>query len=363
MSYYTQDNDHSAVTGGIGTEDLQVYATQFSVDHQIDSVHSYHLDTGLDIISSASTDNIDRVKSSASKTDGRTHINLGYGHYFKKSGIQSGVQAGLSVESDYTSVGGGINLNKANLSQSRQFSLAFTAYFDDLRWGRLHRGKETLKLIYPDEIRDTTWFTNYKRNSFNLDLGFFQVINERLTLGVYPGIAYQSGLLSTPFHRVFFSDNSLRVENFPSNRIKFPVGVQLNAFIGGQWIMRTYYRYYRDNFGIAAHTLNLDAAFKFSPAITLTALFRVYDQNASDYFKPYKEHVAGEEFYTSDYDLSSFTSYKPGVSLRIAPYSRAALTSLKALEVRYAYYRRSDGLKAHAVTLFIDLTVDTRYRR
>ncbi|HEY5915926.1 MAG TPA: hypothetical protein VIU13_00925, partial [Chryseolinea sp.] len=28
MSYYTQDNVHSAVTGGLGTEDLQVYATQ-----------------------------------------------------------------------------------------------------------------------------------------------------------------------------------------------------------------------------------------------------------------------------------------------------------------------------------------------
>src|SRR5688572_12723990 len=85
MSYYTQDNDHSAVTGGQGTEDLQVYATRLSVDHR-DSSNVFHFDAGLDVISSASTDNIDFVKSSASKVDARTHVNTGYNRKFGRSG-------------------------------------------------------------------------------------------------------------------------------------------------------------------------------------------------------------------------------------------------------------------------------------
>ena len=78
FSYYTQDNNHSAVTGGIGTEDLQVYATDLSYNYIKDSVHTIHFDIGLDVITSASTDNIDFIPSSASRLEFRPHFNLGY---------------------------------------------------------------------------------------------------------------------------------------------------------------------------------------------------------------------------------------------------------------------------------------------
>ena len=44
FSYYTQDNNHSAVTGGIGTESLQVYSPQIYIDHQRDSFNTIHID-------------------------------------------------------------------------------------------------------------------------------------------------------------------------------------------------------------------------------------------------------------------------------------------------------------------------------
>jgi Protein of unknown function (DUF3570) len=363
MSYYTQDNDHSAVTGGIGTEDLQVFASQFAVDHQFDSVHSFHLDTGLDVITSASTDNIDFVRSSASRTDGRTHFGVGYGHYFKKSRVQTSIRNSFSIESDYTSVGASINVSRMNREQSRQFSVAFDAFFDDLRWGRLDKDEEGLSLVYPSELRDTTWFTNYRRNSYNIEFGFFQVINRRLTLGLYPGVAYQSGLLSTPFHRVYFSNDDLRVERIPGTRLKIPLGVQLNAFIGDRWILRNYYRYYWDDFGIVSHTLNVESAIRLTPLFSITGIIRLYTQTGSDFFRPFDGHDPDAKFYTSDYDLSDFYSLKPGLALRYSPYPRSSITSLKAVELRYSFYNRSDGLKAHALTLFVDLAVDQQYAR
>ncbi|MDH5251524.1 MAG: hypothetical protein OEW40_21195, partial [Cyclobacteriaceae bacterium] len=148
MSFYTQDNDHSAVTGGIGTEDLQVYATQVSIDHQRDSSNTFHLGTGVDVISSASTDNIDFVKSSASKIDLRTYVNAGYSRLLGKKGITVGMNGGLSIESDYLSIGAGLSFSHINPSHSSEISLALQTFFDDLRWGRLHSG-EPEKLIYP----------------------------------------------------------------------------------------------------------------------------------------------------------------------------------------------------------------------
>jgi len=358
MSYYTQDNDHSAVTGGQGTEDLQVYATQLSVDHR-DSSNVFHFDAGLDVISSASTDNIDFVKSSASKVDARTHVNTGYNRKFGRSGITAGINGSFSIESDYTSFGTALFFSKLDASKSREISIALQMYFDDLRWGRLHDGHPE-KLIYPAELRNKEWFDQYRRNSYNVEFGYYHLINRRMSIGVYPGVGYQSGLLSTPFHRVYFSDSLRRVENLPLSRLKLPIGVQLNTFVGGRWIIRTQYRFYWDDFGVVANTFNVEAAYKAGRAFTVTPFIRVYGQTAADHFKGYKEHKGAEEFYTSDYDLSKFTSLKPGVGVRYAPYSGNGRTTFNAIELRYAFYKRSDGMEAHMVTLFINYSQEKK---
>ena len=359
MSFYTQDNDHSAVTGGIGTEDLQVYATQVSIDHQRDSSNTFHLGTGVDVISSASTDNIDFVKSSASKIDLRTYVNAGYSRLLGKKGITVGMNGGLSIESDYLSIGAGLSFSHINPSQSREISLALQTFFDDLRWGRLHSG-EPEKLIYPIELQYKEWFDNYRRSSYNLEMGFYQVLNQRMSLGIYPGIAYQSGLLSTPFHRVYFNNDSLLVENLPGSRLKVPLGLQLNTFLGGRWILRAYYRFYWDDFGIVAHTFNLETSLKITPVFTVSTFFRLYSQNSANYFHPYKAHDISQAFYTSDYDLSKFYSIKPGLSFRYAPFNRKRRRTFNAVELRYAFYRRSDGLEAHMATLFINYSLEKK---
>jgi hypothetical protein len=184
-----------------------------------------------------------------------------------------------------------------------------------------------------------------------------------MSIGIYPGVAYQTGLLSTPFHRVYFVDSLRRVENLPLSRLKFPIGAQLNAFVGGRWIIRTNYRFYWDDFGVIANSLNVEGAFKLSRMFTVTPFARIYIQRAADYFKPYKEHKGASEFYTSDYDLSRFTSFKPGISVRFAPYSGNDRTTFNAMELRYSFYKRSDGMKAHAFTLFINYSQEKKKNR
>jgi len=352
FSYYTQDNNHSAITGGVGTEDLQVYAAQASIDTQKDSAFVFHIDSGIDLISSASTDKIDFVMSSASLLDARTHLNAGYKRFFKK-GFSAGIQSGFSFESDYLSLAESFSLSHINPSRSREWSLNVQAFFDDLRWGRLNNGKPQ-KLIYPQELRNTAWFDIYRRNSYNVVFGLFQTINRRTSFGIYPGVSFQNGLLSTPFHRVYFSDGSLRVENLPEKRWKIPIGVQLNRFAGSRLIIRTYYRFYWDDFGINAHTLSVDLPVKVTHAFTVTPFMRVYTQTSAHYFKPFGEHEVSDIYYASDYDLSQFNSIKTGLGLRYAYLSGRKENLFKAFEIRYARYHRSDGLTAHMITTYID---------
>lgn len=354
FSYYGQDGDHSAVTGGTGTEKLTVYAPEIGLQHRFNDANRLDFSTGVDVITSASTDKIDFVVSSASRRDARIHANVGYNHTFKRYGLTTGGSAAFSMESDYLSWGGGLSLSHQDQSQSRLLGLSFRAFFDDLRWGRLDDDfRRPVTLVYPSELRFKEWFNLYTRQSFNVEASWYQAVNRRLAVAFYPGLIYQRGLLSTPFHRVYFNDlKTTRVENLPDRRLKIPLGIQANAFIGGRWIARAYYRWYWDDYGIRAHTFDLETPVKLTPAITLSPFGRFYTQTASKYFKPYRQHALPEAFYTSDYDLSAFQSYKTGLGLRYAPFKKIGKRlDFKAVELRYAFYSRTDGLRAHMVTM------------
>jgi hypothetical protein len=353
-SYYNQDGSHSAVTGGIGTEKLQVFATELTIAHKPDTNNTISINAGVDIITSASTDKIDFVVSSASRKDQRVHLNLGYDHFFQKPGVRLGIGAGLSLESDYTSLPVGIYLQRKR--QQNELYIGLQCYFDDLRWGRVNKDHfRPVRLIYPAELRYREWYSTHNRQSYNLTFAFYQVINERMQIAFFPEVVYQKGLLSTPFHRVYFSNRFLKVENLPAERWKVPVGVQFNAFVGGRTIIRSYYRFYKDNFGITAHTLQVEVPVKLTPTFTLVPALRGYTQTASRYFKPYAGHDIAAAYYTSDYDLSAFNDIKASLTLRYAPQQRFLKHfTFSEIAVRYFYYKRSDGLAAHALSLLLD---------
>ena len=359
FGYYTQNGDHSAVTGGKGTEKLHVYSPEFTITHHPDSTRSWSLNAGVDVISSASLDNIDFIVSSASKLSARTHISPSYSWKLKKSDTRITVGTGLSIESAYLSFPAGVSVSHAAPSGSREWSAGLQCYFDDLRYGRISLDYGyPVGLVYPAELRDTSWFSNFRRNSYNLSFAWYQVINTRMQLALFPELVYQKGLLSTSYHRVYFrGDRSReRVEKLPTERWKFPLAAQLNIFAGTRTVIRSYYRWYHDDLGITAHTLQFEVPVKINPSLSLAPLVRLYTQTAARYFAPYRQHDLDEKFYTSDYDLSHFNSYKAGLTIRYAPQRpMSPRYTFDALSLRYSWYRRSDGLAAHILTLLVEL--------
>lgn len=354
-NHYIQDGHNSAVTGGIGTEKLTVYSPSVRIGQTFKEYNTLRFVGGVDIVSSASADNIDFVMSSASKRDARSYGNLNYQRQLKRKDLKLGIGSGFSIESDYLSIPILASAEYTNPTKTRTYSFDFQAYFDDMRWGRLDPDYyRPVKLIYPVELRNRKWFDTYRRDSYNFKLGLTQIINPRLVLGIFPEISYQKGLLSTPFHRVYFKDNSLKVENLPQERYKFPLSIRLNYFMGSRTILKLNYGFYYDSFDILGNSLELEAAIKTSPQWTISPFFRFYNQSGSEYFKAYKQHDISAKFYTSDYDLASFQSYKAGVNLRYLPSAYVTKRiSFDELNLRYGYYHRSNGLNAHMVTLAV----------
>ena len=349
--YYHQDGNNSAVTGGIGTENLTDFANtielKFSKYDSRFRKHSLGFEMGIDHYTSASSDKIDPYTiSSASRSDTRYYPSASWSIQNEKKGTTFGLNASFSKEFDYRSFGIGTSFTKTSLDNNQEFTAKLQAYFD--QWS----------VIYPIELRTGQDFghsgiSGYSpRDSYSGTLSYSRVVNQRLQFSLIAEPTYQSGLLATKYQRVYFTDGSERAENLPDNRLKIPVGIRANYFIGSRYILRAYYRYYKDNWGIMAHTLDLELPVKITPGFSVSPFYRYYQQTKADYFAPYTAHLASENYFTSDYDLSEFHSHFFGANFRIVPPKGVFnIQHWNSLELRYGHYLRSNGLNADQVTL------------
>ncbi|MCC6726921.1 MAG: DUF3570 domain-containing protein [Saprospiraceae bacterium] len=356
-SHYIQEGNHSAVTGGEGTEKLMVYGPSFNLKNTRKK-RTLTLNLGSDLITSASTDRIDFVMSSASKHDARNYVNAAYTLKSEKRGLSFTGGAGISMESDYLSLSQTLGIVKTDKHELRTLSASLQAFNDDLRWGRLNPDYyRPVKLVYPIELRKTEWFDEYRRQSYTLKMGWTQVVNKRNVVGIFPEFGLQKGLLSTPFHRIFFQDGEKAVEKLPDKRLKGLAAFKWNRFVGGRTIIKSTLSAYTDDWGIVSVSVENETAVKFSGLFTLVPHLRFYAQKASPYFAKKGLHTSDEPYFTSDFDLSKFHSYKAGMRLKYYPrnlHPRRWLVNGWNLD--YALYFRSDGLSAHIFTLSFDLS-------
>lgn len=355
--YYHQDGNHSAVTGGTGTENLTDFANTLELNFlKYDNKYRKQrlgFEIGIDHYSSASSDKIDpHTISSASKQDTRIYPSASWSVQNETRGTTFGLNASYSHEFDYRSFGIGISFSKTSKDKNREFSARLQAYFD--QWS----------VIYPIELRTTT--SNPRgdggsgisgqspRNSYSGSFMLSQVINPKLQMLFVAEPTYQSGLLATKYQRDYFTDGSEKAETLPDRRLKLPLGIRANYFAGDRFIIRTFYRFYKDDWGIQANTFELETPVKLNPFLSISPFYRFYSQSAADHFAPYGQHDPSEVYFTSDYDLSKFNSQYVGANFRIVPANGVfGIQHLNSLELRYGHYMRNDGLRSDQVTLHL----------
>lgn len=351
--YYHQDGDHSAVTGGIGTENLTDIAATFDLKlSKLTSKankHSLLFEMGADTYTSASSDSIAPL-TGPSRKDNRIYPSLSYSLENIKKRITLGIGASYSHEYDYVSRGLNLNFIKSSKDNNREVGVKLFAYFD--LW----------TAIYPFELRPPGYGTGGEddplpvdilpRNSYQASFSLSQVINERMQLAFLFDPSYQQGQLTTLYQRVYFNDNSERGEKLPDSRFKIALGIRANYFLGDRFIIRGYYRFYADDWGNTAHTADIEIPVKLTAFFSLIPFYRFSVQSGIDYFAPYKEHNTSETFYTSDYDLSPFTSHFIGLGIRLTPPKGVfSIKQWNSMEIRYGHYIRSTDLVGNSLTV------------
>ena len=354
-SYYSQTGDHSAIRGGIGSEQVTDLANGLELKWVAwdprRRKNSLTVGMGVDHHTAASQAWISKTGASK-RTDGlRLYPSLDWTRENEKKG--SSISAGLyySNEFNYHSIGLSAGVTQKTKNKG-EFGLKISTYQDQVT------------LILPSEFEPPgayrlepngelkhPHYGSTPRQTYTASFSFSQVINERLQGSVLLDLVEQHGYLGLPFHRVYFTNGADSIEHLPSSRYKLPVGLRLNYFLGDNVILRGYYRYYIDSWGIRANTASLEVVVKITPFFSLTPFYRYYVQTAANYFAPYEQHLVTDNYYTSNYALAGFSSHFFGAGFRLAPPKGFFNSHWSTLEIRYGHYTQTTDLVSDVISL------------
>ena len=335
FNYYQQDGDNSPVTGGIGTEDMDVSSPVIAVTWKVNDDWTLRSDLGVDSITSASVDAMDAQISSASRQDSRAFWNVTGSRRMGDQTIT--LLAGISTEYDYGSA-------MLGFGWSREFNQRNTTF-----GARLRHYADTLDLYDIDGVDQG----EDDRASTDLALSLSQVLGPKTLLSAELYLGRQNGYLGTPFHEVILQDGSRVTERLPDDRSRMALGVWLNHAFSKRFVGRFYYRFYDDDWGIRAHTVELEPQFKIGERSWIYPILRFHSQEGADYFGLPSTFVGTEDFITADRDLSEFTSEKLGIGYRttFAPGRKGWTRRMRSFETRLSVYSREDGLESTSASV------------
>lgn len=435
VSYYKQDGVHSSVSGGMGSEKLTNLASNIIVAMPLNEDDVLTVDMGLSAYTSASSSNINpynksgasggggddddklmngggggtvaptgtpwQASSGASAQDALASAVINYSHSSDSRNFIWNADVAFSNEYDYTSIGFGGGIAKLFNEKNSEVSFKLNAYLDQWRpiyptelheYGIYGAGFQTsgffngITVLDQAGVASTSYlpskfslWNSTARNSYSASVGFSQVLTKKSQISIFFDILKQEGMLSTPYHRIYFADkanyyignasdipnyespNNLGVyrladdiERLPNSRFKFPIGMRWNYYISERLILRTYYRYYTDNWDLTAHTASVELPIKITDKFTVFPMYRYYTQTQTKYFAPFEKHLSTEQYYTSDYDLSTFNANQYGLGVSYTDLFTATKIwkfGLKNIDFRFNHYDRSDGLSSNIGTI------------
>ena len=354
------------------------------------------------------------ASSGPSKQDTWVSISSAYSHSSDDRNTITGFHASFATEWDYISFGFGGQLTKRFNDKNTELGISAQVYLD--KWlpeypteldtyyevdGDIDTGffkglpiyNQSVVLISKDGNPNTNWnvdhfslIQNKSRNSYAASISLSQIINKRAQFSIMLDLVQQQGWLANPMQRVYFKDkanyyvgNASSIPNYtsktntdvfqladdierlPSSRFKIPLGARFNYYINETFVLRSYYRFYTDNWGVSSNTAYVELPIKFLNKFTLYPSVRYYTQTQADYFAPFETHQSSQKYYTSDYDLSEFSASQYGLGLNYTDiFTKAHLWKfgLKSLDIKYNYYERNTGLKAHLYSFGCKFVMD-----
>ncbi len=312
-----------------GNERATILEPQVEVDATQGPRLSHRFWVPVDVVTNASADAID-VMTSASR-----HVESG--------AIDWAAKYKVDADSDVT-VRSGIHLENP-----------FRSWTAGLAWSRALADGDTVVSASTLEVFD--WFDRFDihgarhgrtdRTSTTVSAGLTQILTPTTVANVNYGITLQRGEMGNTWNSVPLEGNTRGPELLPSERLRHALVVRVAQFLPWNGALHAYYRFYADDWGNVAHSIEGELLQRVSRALVLGALYRVHRQSGVDFFTTLADPNA--PLRTADSDLAPFDSQALGGKIVVDAPMRGEIRALH-VELGYERYFRTNDLHIDVFT-------------
>lgn len=256
----------------------------------------------VDSVSSAS---IDVVASGASRyTEERKEYSLGADYLYDKSLISAGFTN--SSENDYEADTFFFNVSQDFFGDLTTLSIGYA------------QGNDTVLQNGVDNFEEDITRHNYR-------LSISQILTPNLIAALsYEGIS-DEGFLNNPYRSYRYLVNPLdpnagylnAQEVYPLTRTSDAAALRAIYYLPFRAAVRGEYRYFMDDWGIKAHTFELNYTHTFASKWILDVKYRNYSQDQADFYSDLFlfESQDEKDYRGRDKELSQFTSQTIGLAI------------------------------------------------
>ncbi|HEY0767024.1 MAG TPA: DUF3570 domain-containing protein [Steroidobacteraceae bacterium] len=256
-----------------------------------------------DMISSASID----VKLSASPYhEKREQWSGGADYLHGKSTYSAGFIT--SKEPDYKA-----NTSYFAVSQDMFGDLTTLTLGYRRAWDRVFRDIKSPQGVLEN---DPTFHQRADHRGYSLSLS--QILTRNTILGFNYELLTDQGYLANPYRKIRYlspgqgAGFTLADQVYPNTRTSHAAALQLKYYLPYRAALTGQYRFFRDTWGIVAHTAELDYTYPVRKRWILDASLRYYRQHAADFYSDLFPRANYQNFMGRDRELAAFHSYTLG---------------------------------------------------
>ena len=167
------------------------------------------------------------------------------------------------------------------------------------------------------------------------------------------GLTVQEGELGNTWNSVPLAAGGRGAELLPTERVRHAVVGRLAQFLPWNGALRAYYRFYADDWGIVAHSVEGQVMQRLTPQIYVGALYRFHTQTGPFFFTTLAS--ADATLRVADSDLAPLQSHTVGGKIVGDLPLTGGLARILHYELEYDHYFRTNDLRMNIVTCALGL--------
>jgi hypothetical protein len=171
----------------------------------------------------------------------------------------------------------------------------------------------------PHIINDPTFHQRADHRGYSLSLS--QILTRNMILGFNYELLTDQGYLANPYRKIRYlspgqgNGFTLADQVYPNTRRSDAGSLQLKYYLPYRAALTGQYRFFRDTWGIVAHTAELDYTHPVRKHWILDGSLRYYRQHAADFYSDLFPRANYQNFMGRDRELAAFHSLTVGAGV------------------------------------------------